>query len=113
MLIEMGFSREVVEIACRRCEMPADDGGVQQRLDLIVTWLLEHPNAMEEEERRLEQERVEQEERDREERERQQQESSQLTAAQQFLQAIGEVCVCTCNIYIYNYIINIINYNYI
>ena len=89
----MGFDREVVEIACRRCEIPADVGEAQQRLDLVITWILEHPDAMVEEEQRLETERIREEERDRAERERREQLSSQVNAAEQFLQAIGEVCV--------------------
>lgn len=87
----MGFNREVVQIACRRCNIPPDVREPQQRVDLIITWILENDNAVREEEDRLEEERRQREEREREERLRVEQLSSQDNAAQEFLEAIGEV----------------------
>ena len=90
----MGFMRVVVDIACRRCEIPDDVTEPQQKIDLIITWILEHPDAIEDEEQRLERERIQQEDNERDERTRREQLSSQVNAAEQFLQAIGEVGLC-------------------
>ena len=89
----MGFNRDVVEIACRRCVIPDNAGEAQARIDVIITWILENPNAIQDEELRLYEEHSQEEERQIAERERREQLSSQVNAAQQFLQAIGEVCV--------------------
>ena len=83
-------------IYIHRCDIPVDVTEPQQRLDLILTWIFEHPNALQEEEVRIQAELAAQQERERIEREREIQESSQTSAAQQFLSSIGEVCMCAC-----------------
>ena len=79
-----------------RCDIPADVHSMQQRLDLIITWIFENPNAVIEEAERIETERLQQEERLREaelcrqeEIERLRQQSDQSTAAQDFLSSIA------------------------
>lgn len=69
---------------------------MQQRLDLILTWIFENPNAVIEEAERIETERLQQEERLREaelhrqeEIERLRQQSDQSSAAQDFLSSIA------------------------
>ncbi len=92
MLEEMGFDRDVVEIASRRCVIPDNAVEAQARIDVIITWILQNPYAVDAEELRLYEERSQEEQRQIAERERREQLSSQVNAAQQFLQAIGEVC---------------------
>ncbi len=96
MLEEMGFMEEIVQIACRRCEIPDDVTTAQQKIDLVITWIFEHPDAIQDEEQRVLQERLRQEENEREQMELREQMSSQVNAAEQFLQAIGEVCCYYC-----------------
>ena len=97
-----------IYIYIHRCDIPVDVTEPQQRLDLILTWIFEHPNALQEEEVRIQAELAAQQEKERIEREREIQESSQTSAAQQFLSYIGEVCMCVCTwyvMYIYVYYI--------
>ena len=78
--------------------IPNDVQGVQ-RLDHIITWILDHPDAVAEEaERRAQEAREEvarearrraEEEARREEMNRNQQQQSQTTAAQEFLSSFG------------------------
>ena len=84
----------MVEIASRRCVIPDNAVEAQARIDVIITWILQNPYAVDAEELRLYEERSQEEQRQIAERERREQLSSQVNAAQQFLQAIGEVCVC-------------------
>ena len=79
-----------------RCEIPSDVTGIQQRLDVILNWILEHPNAVNEEYARREAEEQLEEERKREEELRKQQEieqaqqqSNQMSAAEKFLLSIN------------------------
>ena len=72
---------------------------MRHRVELVLTWMLEHPDAVEEEFQELERERREQE-RQQQELERQQQvaekkaqqATSQTMAADKFLSMIAEVC---------------------
>lgn len=69
---------------------------MQQRLDLVLNWIFEHPNALSEENERREAEQEIEEERQRQEEIRRQQEaeqaqqqSNQLSAAEKFLLNFG------------------------
>ena len=98
-----------IYIYIHRCDIPVDVTEPQQRLDLILTWIFEHPNALQEEEVRIQAELAAQQERERIEREREIQESSQTSAAQQFLSSIGEVCMCAFTWYVmYMYVYYIV-----
>lgn len=86
----------VLFLCLHRCDIPADIHSMQQRLDLILTWIFENPNAVIEEAERIETERLQQEERLREaelcrqeEIERLRQQSDQSSAAQDFLSSIA------------------------
>lgn len=63
-------------------------------MNLLVTWVIDHPDAVSEEEARLEQaqrEREAAEARRRQEEQQQQQEADQNAAASEFLSLFGEV----------------------
>lgn len=63
-------------------------------MNLVITWIIEHPDAVSEEEARLDQLQrdMEAEETQRREEERQQREANQNAAANEFLSLFGEVC---------------------
>ena len=65
-------------------------------MQLLVSWIIDHPDAVSQEETRLDTLRLEQaddEERQRrEEEQQQQQEADQTAAANEFLSIVGEVC---------------------
>ncbi len=67
--------------------------GEQARMNLVITWIIENPDAVSEEEARLDQvqQDTEAEEAQQREEERQQREANQTAAANEFLSLFGEV----------------------
>ena len=52
-LIEMGFDRPVARIAVERCENYDSSRPPDENLDVLLNWILDHPNAVADEEKRL------------------------------------------------------------
>jgi len=52
-LIEMGFARPVARIAVERCENYDSSRPPDENLDVLLNWILDHPNAVADEEKRL------------------------------------------------------------
>lgn len=83
---------KVFQRLLHRCVIPENIQSMQQRLDHLITWILEHPAAENEEEEREERERLALQRTEETARaQRVQQESSQTSAANEFLSLLGEV----------------------
>jgi len=52
-LIEMGFDRPVARIAVEQCENYDSSRPPDENLDVLLNWILDHPDAVAEEEKRL------------------------------------------------------------
>ena len=52
MLMEMGFDRPVARVAVERCENFDDSRPPDENIDVLLNWILDHPNAVADEERR-------------------------------------------------------------
>ncbi|XP_064390094.1 probable E3 ubiquitin-protein ligase HERC1 isoform X2 [Halichondria panicea] len=85
--MDMGFSRAQVNIALNRCEVPSNSTE-EARMQLLVSWIIDHPNAVAEEEAAADEpgDAVSaEEERQREQQQQQQQEADRNAAADEFL----------------------------
>jgi len=52
MLMEMGFERPVARIAVERCENFDSSRPPDENIDVLLNWILDHPDAVADEERR-------------------------------------------------------------
>ena len=52
MLMEMGFDRPVARVAVERCENFDNSRPPDENIDVLLNWILDHPNAVADEEQR-------------------------------------------------------------